>query len=118
MTLQILAGEARIERSVHLYVAVEFHSRQRQLFGHDKDVVERFGQTEPCVFVLEQNFSAAGSQQSGNQIEQGRLAGAVGPEEPVDAAFSDVEREIVDNRLAAPRIAEAEIFDFKHDVFD
>src|SRR5262249_19725112 len=58
--------------------------------------------------AIQQDAPAARPQRAGDEVENGGLAGAIGPDQPGDAATLDAERDIVDGLYPAEMLRHAD----------
>jgi hypothetical protein len=84
-------------------------------------VLERTGDTAPGdlvrrqreqVFTVERDPARQRTVESGDQVEHGRLAGAVGADQREDLSIADLDAELAQGGEAAE--ADREIFDAEH----
>ncbi len=62
------------------------------------------------------HLSALRGEQVGGEVEECRLAGAVAPEQAVDASVAEVGRKVVQHKRAVAAVAEGDIFYFEYSV--
>ncbi len=86
----------------HVLEDGETLERTRDLRGaSDAHVAADVCRTTRHVDAVERHRAGVGPQVAGDQVEQRRLAGAVGPDDPDRVTLGDLERQTVDDREAA-----------------
>ncbi len=121
-----LSEAAKIEQHaaeavVHMIVHADHDVFQQGHFLEHADVLERTGDTAlgdlvrrdlADVLAVEFDRAAGSAQQTGDQVEDGGLAGAVRADQAKDAALRDIEIDVLQNLQAAKVLAD--VFELQH----
>ena len=97
-----LGARKAVQAGVKPQIAGDRHVEvQRRLLEHHAEAGERRHGVAADVAAVDGDFAAVGDEQAGEQLEQGGLAGAVGPEQRDELAGVDAQVDAVE-RLARP----------------
>lgn len=107
-----LCVESGIERRVESAVGIRDHSGKIELLRKIEDLRQRLGQSESRVAAERGAAPRVGREQPGDDLEQGRLAGSIPAEKPIDVPGVDVQVQVLEEPLAT--ITEGEVVDLYH----
>ena len=106
----------RIEGTHHVGEGFKAHVGHGVLLRHDKHFLKHLGKTQPALLAVDCHRATVGTQQSGDEIEKGRLSCAVLAKQAVDAAGLQLQGEVIKHLVLAALIVKTEVSYINHIV--